>query len=282
LALKIENSSGARPQEGLEFADVVWEEIVEGGISRFVVVFNSQIPQEAGPVRSVRPMDGPIMGPTHGLLAFSGGQPRFVETAREAGLQVISDDGGDPGFFKSNSRKAPHNLYANVPDLFAQADPDHSALPAEEFTFAGSPETATAASAGEGAARVAFNMSGEAKPAWDWDPERGAWLRSEGSKEAVVASGERITATNVIGIKVELRNTGTSDAAGNPVPESVVVGTGEGVIATGGKAIAVTWSKESATAPMVLTTADGGAVTLAPGRTWIELVPQRDGTWSLS
>lgn len=74
LAVKIENTSAARPQTGLEDADVVWETIVEFQVSRFVAVYHSHTPAEIGPIRSVRPMDPLILAPTNGLLAFSGGQ----------------------------------------------------------------------------------------------------------------------------------------------------------------------------------------------------------------
>ena len=82
LAVKIENSVDARPQSGLNAADVVWEEVVEGGITRFVAVYHSTLPPEIGPIRSVRPMDAAIAGPLHGLFAFSGGQGPFVDADR--------------------------------------------------------------------------------------------------------------------------------------------------------------------------------------------------------
>ncbi|MDR1798341.1 MAG: DUF3048 domain-containing protein, partial [Bifidobacteriaceae bacterium] len=81
VAYKIENSPEARPQTGLDQADVVWETIVEGGIPRYIAVFHSKIPDVVGPVRSIRPMDGPIVCPTKGLLAFSGGKTHFINVA---------------------------------------------------------------------------------------------------------------------------------------------------------------------------------------------------------
>src|SRR3954447_25443220 len=82
LAVKIENSIDARPQTGLNAADIVWEEVVEGGITRFVAVYHSTLPEEIGPVRSVRPMDPAVAAPLHGLLAFSGGVQAYVDAAR--------------------------------------------------------------------------------------------------------------------------------------------------------------------------------------------------------
>src|SRR3954469_5369626 len=107
LAVKIENSVDARPQTGLNAADVVWEEVVEGGITRFVAVYQSVVPPEIGPVRSVRPMDPAIAAPLHGLMAFSGGQQQYVDALAAAGLQVLSQDNGSGGFYRSSDRSAP-------------------------------------------------------------------------------------------------------------------------------------------------------------------------------
>src|SRR5438309_8082921 len=85
LAVKIENSIDARPQTGLNSADLVYEEVVEGGITRFCAVFQSTVPPQVGPVRSVRPMDASIAGPLHGILAFSGGVRPYITAASNAG-----------------------------------------------------------------------------------------------------------------------------------------------------------------------------------------------------
>src|SRR5699024_2428343 len=111
VAVKVENSPQARPQTGLEDADIVWEELVEGGMTRFNAVFHSRLPDVVGPIRSVRPMDAGITAPFGGVLVISGGQPRFLAEVRGAGVQLVSDDDGDDGFFRSSERRSPHNLY---------------------------------------------------------------------------------------------------------------------------------------------------------------------------
>ena len=111
LAVKIENTAVARPQTGLDQADVVWETIVEFDVSRFIAVFHSQVPAEVGPIRSVRPMDPVILAPMHGLLAFSGGQPGILDLVAASGVQMISHDAGAPGMYRTKDRAAPHNVY---------------------------------------------------------------------------------------------------------------------------------------------------------------------------
>jgi hypothetical protein len=283
LAVKVENPKVARPQTGLEQADVVWEQMVEGGESRFIAVYNSQLPESVGPVRSIRPMDGPILGPTHGLLACSGGQSRFIDKAKDAGLEVLTEDSGHSGgFYRSTDRSMPHNLYLHPAGLVAEADDSHKALPAAEFTFADSAGSATAAKDGRAAASVAVTISGIAKPNWTWDESAKAYLRSEGETPSQSAAGVRLAAQNVIAVAVPIEMAGGADAAGNPIPESMIVGSGSGLVATGGKAMDVEWSKSSSGEPLILKLADGSEVTLAPGITWIELVPANEGRWVVS
>ncbi|NHT16741.1 DUF3048 domain-containing protein [Cellulomonas sp. IC4_254] len=280
LAVKIENTATARPQSGLEQADVVWETIVEFEVSRFVAVWQSQVPEELGPVRSVRPMDPDIVSPMHGLLTFSGGQPGILDLVAASPVQVISHDAGAAGLYRISSRSAPHNVYADPAALWAQADADHQSSPGEQFAFARTAERATAVVAGTPATTLAFDLSSQSKPSWTWNGT--VWERSEGSKPAVAASGARLSATNVVSIVAEHPNTQFGAQNGAPVPTYTLVGSGEGTLATGGKTVAVRWQKDSRDAPMQLFTADGAPATLAPGNTWVELVPAGTGSLTVS
>jgi hypothetical protein len=279
VAVKIENSPEARPQTGLEDADLVWEEIVEGGISRYIAVWNSMLPAEIGPIRSIRPMDGNIVAPLHGLMVCSGGKAPFIATARDVGLQVLSMDGGNAGFYRVKTRPAPHNVYADPADFLAQADEEHSAPPVPQFTYAATAGTASAGVAGKATGKITLDMSGAAHPNWEWDAAAGTWLRSEGERPAESASGARLSATNVVAMKVAVRTAQGRDPAGNSIPESIVIGSGTGFVATDGKILHVTWSKESADQVPALTDDAGSPVTLAPGKTWVELVPE-SGSWT--
>jgi hypothetical protein len=279
LALKIENPPEARPQSGLDQADVVWEEIVEGGISRFVAVFHSQIPGSAGPVRSVRPMDGAILGATGGLLAFSGGQGRFIDLAKEAGLQVIGHDQGGQGFYRNPDRWGEHALYAYPEELLAQADDKHKSKPRGDFEFAKAADSATAVADGAPATKVDLVMSGLAKPSWAWDG--GRWLRSEKGTPAQTPEGAQLGAANVVALSVQVGTAGGTDSAGSPIPDVQMVGSGRALVASGGKTIEATWEKAGVTDPVVLKDAKGNVVKLAPGNTWVELVPVEDGHWTV-
>jgi hypothetical protein len=275
LAVKIENSIDARPQTGLNAADVVWEEVVEGGITRYVAVYQSAVPAEIGPVRSVRPMDPAIAAPLHGLLAFSGGQQQYIDAAAAAGLQVLSMDAGAPGFYRTRGRRAPHNVYATPQTLLDQADAAHLASPPPQFTFAGPDQQPTT---GPAVSAVRLTMSGVSHPSWTWSAPDGAWLRTEGATPAVEVDGARLRATNVVVLAVNVVNTSARDPAGNPVPETQLLGSGSAVVAVAGSAMSATWSKASIADPLVLTGPDGAVARLAPGSTWVELMPNGTGS----
>lgn len=280
IAVKIENTAQSRPQTALDQADVVWETIVEFDVSRFVAVFHSQVPQEIGPVRSVRPMDMPIAKPLGGLFAYSGAQAPILALARNSGLQNFSFDEGDEAFYRVRSRSAPHNVYMNPSSLWARAEPSRGAPP-QQFAFARTPERASAVVGGTPAQTLTFRLSSAAKPAWTWDGSQGRWLRFEGSTPATVASGAQISAVNVVSIVANHPPSGFGAQNGASVPTYDLVGSGEGTLATGGKTIPVTWSKAAEDQPMVLTLADGTPATLAPGNTWVELVPSNGGSLTI-
>lgn len=282
LAIKVENSREARPQTGLEYADVVWEEIVEGGITRYIAVYHSQIPETVGPIRSVRPMDSNIIAPLAGLMVFSGGQPPFVQSVRDVGLQVISHDAGNAGFYRSSDRRAPHNVFGTPATFLEQADATHQDSPSGEFFFAADPAQATATASGTPTSSISVVMSGSSRPNWAWDEASGTFLRSEGTTPAVSSTGAQLAAKNVVVLKVSLFNTPYTDPAGNPVPETQVIGSGEAVVATGGKSVTATWTKLDAASPFSLTAADGTPITLAPGNTWVELMPTSSGSVTTS
>ncbi|MFC8922188.1 DUF3048 domain-containing protein [Cellulosimicrobium sp. NPDC057127] len=282
LAVKIENAPAARPQTGLEDADVVWEEVVEGGITRFVAVYHSRAPELVGPVRSVRPMDPAIVAPLHGVLAYTGGQPPFVDAVGAAGVQSVVMDHGDDGFVTTRERRAPHNVYGELEAFWAQADADRTSPPPAQLEHAREAGTGTATVAGAPAGRLDVRLTHSGRAVWDWAADQGAFVRSEGDRPAVSADGDRLAATNVVLVAATMVNTPFRDPAGAPVPETQLVGSGDAVVPSGGKHVAVSWSKAAVDAPLVLTGADGQPVRLEPGNSWIELVPTGSGSWSVS
>jgi len=277
LAVKIENSLDARPQTGLDAADVVWEQVVEGGITRFVAVYHSTLPAEVGPVRSVRPMDAAIAAPLHGLFAFSGGQQPYVDAVTDAGMQVLSSEAGSDGFYRIGDRGAPHNMYASPATLLTQADPAHQAAPPAQFAYATGGGQPAIATAGTPAASLALTLSGVSHPKWTWDPAGGTWARAEDGTPSVDTDGAPLDAVNVVVLRVDVITTGSRDPAGTPVPETLLEGGGEALVASAGRTMPATWVKRGETMPLVLLGADGNPIQLTAGNTWVELVPTAGG-----
>lgn len=270
LAIKIENSAAARPQENLDKADVVVEEYVESGISRLVAVFHSQYPESVGPIRSMRPMDKNIAGPFDGPLVFSGAQGRFIDDAAASGMKLIAQDVGSGGFYRSSGRAAPHNLYG-YPQRFAEQS-GGSPAPGEQWEWAFPAETATAQTDGTAASHIDISMSGYSQPDWRWDAGRELWMRSEGSSPHVTSAGTQLSATNVVMLWVDVQY--TSGDAKSSVPETMLAGRGgSGYVASGDKYIPVTWSKGGMRDAIVLKDGAGEEISLMPGQTWIELIP---------
>ena len=119
LTVKIENTPQALPQWGIDQADVVYEEIVNGGITRLAAIFNSHAPAKVGPVRSVRPTDTQVVWPIGGIFAYSGGAPYAVASISTAPVKLIDESSAGTAMFRDPDLYAPHNLFAIAPQLFA-------------------------------------------------------------------------------------------------------------------------------------------------------------------
>lgn len=273
VGIKVENTSAARPWFGLAEADIVFVEMVEGGLTRFHAVYNSAFPEVIGPVRSLRPMDAGILGMWDATLFASGGVPAFIGKVRDA-VDVRMEDGGDDGFFRSSGRRAPHNLMVDIPSVLDQLPVPESITPM--FAFSDAPSTV----GGPAAAEISVNYPG-ASSSWTWDPATGTFLRSDSGTAAVQDDGTRIDATNVIIMSVLTQSTGGVDSAGNAVPETILTGSGELTLFSGGTSTTGSWSKDGDTEPFVLTDSAGNPLTLAPGTTWVELLPSQ-GSFGVS
>ncbi|GAB4084487.1 hypothetical protein GCM10028784_11170 [Myceligenerans cantabricum] len=284
VSVKIENAPEARPTRGLEYADIVWEAVVEGGITRFVATYHSHLPDAVEPVRSVRPMDAAIVAPMKGMLAYSGGQLPFIDNVNRVSTQSIIMDEGHGGFYRDPSRGAPHNVIGKPKEFLPQERTDlrlYSPPPAQfEYAQRGG---GSAHQRGKKARTISVRLSNAQTTNWYWNSTSGTYLRSEGSAPSMSASGKRHAAKNVVVLSTKVINTRWTDPAGYPVPETKLAGaSGEGIIAAAGKRVRVTWEKKKPTAPIELTLANGEPAELAPGRTWVELVPRSTGSWNVS
>src|SRR5262245_5087536 len=115
IVVKIDNTSSAQPQVGLSDAELMVEELVEGGSTRLAAFFWTQTPDQVGPVRSMRSTDIGIVKPAEGVIVASGGAPPAIKDIKDAGIQTFVE--GAPGFSRDSGRTAPYNLMMNLGEL---------------------------------------------------------------------------------------------------------------------------------------------------------------------
>ncbi len=268
LAAKIDNHEEARPQIGLERTDIVFEELVEGGLTRYVAIWQSDIPDLIGPVRSIRPMDPDILSPFGGIVAYSGGQQQFVDMMKATPVYnaIHGQSDTDSTFYRMDGRTSPHDVVVKASELVSQ----HLDLapPQQQFAYSFDTATSTAVVEGTPTASVQIVYSDARYPGWAWDAASGTFLRSQEGSPDLDSNGAQLSAVNLLTLRVnEVYN---YDAE---VPQAVLVASGEATISTGGKTVHGTWSKDSATSPIRVVDDLGATVRLAPGNTWVQLVP---------
>lgn len=275
LVVKIDNAPRARPQVGLNQADLVVEELVEGGITRFAAVFHSQDSDPVGPVRSARSTDIGIASALHRpLFAYSGANRVFEEQVRQAPLVDVGAKAAPDRYYRDRARRVPYNLFSRTSALYQLAPADAVAPPAL-FVYRGAGEPPA------GAGIVAVQRAGirwAAPVEWEWDLAVGGWWRSQSGRRHVDNAGRGVAPANVVFQFLEYRDTGLRDSSGAAVPEAQVVGEGEAWVLTGGHLIPGRWSKPSAETVTRFVDSTGADIRLAPGRTWVELAPPGTGS----
>lgn len=271
LMAKIDNHPDAWPQVGLSQADIVFEELVEGGMTRYLGVWQSTIPAQLGPIRSIRPMDPAIASPFGGIIAYSGGQWAFVEAMQATPVvnAIHGESATDPFMFRADDRPGPHDVIVEAQGLVAAFNPDATMpAPAGPFAFAvDDPADATAVAAGTPTSAVDLWFSDGEQRTWTCDPASGSWLRAQNGVPDLDEQGMQLQFTNVVVVTVQIA------MLDGGVPETVLEGTGDAYVFTGCSWVQATWSKSGMAEPLQLLAADGSPVLLAPGTTWVELVP---------
>src|SRR4051794_5876019 len=281
LIVKIDNANEARPQAGLIEADVVFEEQVEGGITRLAAVFQSNDASPVGPIRSVRTTDINIFSALNKpMLGYSGGNKIFLNALHKSPIVDVGVDTYPKEYRRDKSRRGPHDLFSDTPKLYAHAKTDAVAPPAL-FQYRTKDQPATGAGAVPAShAQVTFNPS-LAVITWDWDAASGTWKRGQNHTADVDLAGCQAAGKNVIIQFVNYHNvSGIRDPSGAPVPEGTLIGTGEAWLLTDGHIVKGTWSKPSNGAVTTYTDAAGAPFQLTPGQTWVELPPAGTATVS--
>jgi len=270
LAVKIDNINPARPQAGVDHADVVFEEQVEGGLTRLLAVFQCDSVGRVGPVRSARTSDADMLALLHGsVFAYSGANPAALPPIRRHGDAVmISYDQYGNVFHRDGSRPAPHNVFSSTQLMLAAGVAHRHGLTAPKPLFTYAP-TATG-----GTKATAVGMSWpQASASWHWNGK--TWLRTQNGTADVLTDGNRVQAANVVVMSIKLGSTGLRDVLGNASPLDITVGSGKVWVFRDGTVITGTWHRAKISSPLQFVDAAGAPIALSPGRTWVELLPHQ-------
>ncbi|MFE7761495.1 DUF3048 domain-containing protein [Streptomyces sp. NPDC057438] len=261
LAVKIDNVSAARPQTGLDAADVVYAEQVEGGLSRLMAVYATKFPASVGPVRSARESDLELLRQFHEpTLAFSGAQSKLLPLIDRAPLHAETPEDAGDAYFRGDEKPAPHNLYLR-PGKLVGSPPGADAL-TTGFRYGPAPEGGTpedSRTVRYPAARFTFTWSGDSH----------RWQVSMDGTPTITTDGARVAPATVVVQHVTIRASRFHDYLGNNTPYTETVGSGRAEVLRDGRVFDARWERETATDGTTFTTTDGAPMDFARGQVWV-------------
>jgi hypothetical protein len=269
LVIKIDNVDAARPQAGVNQADVVYEEIVEGSLTRLAAVFQSRGSDPVGPVRSVRTTDVHLLAQLNKpLFASSGGNPGARAELGDSSLVDVGATEVPDKYFRESTHAPPHNLYTRTTDLWS-AGAGRGGRPPSLFTYraAGAPRPAGAIPT----SGVTINY-GNAQADYTWNGS--GWARKQNGRNHVDDKGVQVAPANVI---IQFTNYGIS-MADESSPEAIVTGSGEAWVFTDGYLVRGRWTRKNDSSVTAYTDDNGNPIGLTPGTTWVALPRQGTAT----
>lgn len=267
VAVKIDNAPLARPQRGLDDADVVYEEAVEGRMTRFLAIFSSKAAADIGPVRSARESDLPLLH-AYGKVAlgFSGANRGVLATVRRNPVYDCSYDAHPGAYTVAGRRVDAFNFVTSYDRLLALA-PQSAVAHDVGFRFGDLATSGTTSGKS-----LALTWSRFARTGWTWSAEKKLYLRSMDGAPAMLRNGKRQSAPNVLVQYVTVQNSRYRDVHGTPSPYTTTTGSGKFVLLRDGKAISGTWKRAGLGATHFLDKS-GKDVRLHTGPVWVMLVP---------
>jgi Protein of unknown function (DUF3048) N-terminal domain/Protein of unknown function (DUF3048) C-terminal domain len=263
IVTKIDNTGSAAPQAGLGSADLVVEELVEGGLTRLAVFYYAELPDEVGPVRSMRASDIGIVSPVDGVIVTSGAAATTKARINGAGIDFYEE--GAAGISRASNRSAPYNVMADLTTI-ARTAAGEPARPADYLPWGDAADLPR----GKAATTVNAGFSGGHTTAWRY--QGGRYVNTNSN----AAADDQFPADSVLVLRVPVCDAGYRDPAGNPVPETKLEGRGAAMLFHGGRLVRGTWTKSALDAPLELRN-KAGELMVPAGHVWIELVPAGGG-----
>ena len=270
LVVKIDDTNAAHPQIGVESADVVYVEQVEGGLTRLAAIYTSKLPPLIGPIRSARISDIELLAQFGRVgFAYSGAQSKMRPVIAAANLENLSAERNPPSIYgKDPDRPGPVDMILK-PDLLlerANANPKIriETATASVFPFGDAPK-------GETNTAVAKVKWPSAKYELRWDSTNEKWLIYFNEKPNMAANGEHLYADTAIIQIVSITPSIYGDKFGEITPFSKTTGSGKAVMLRDGFSYQISWQRNLETDVTTWKSADGGIANFKPGRTWIFL-----------
>lgn len=269
VSVKIENSPAARPHHNIQLADVVYETVTEGGITRFNALYHSQAPDSLGPVRSARLSDLYIVPQYKALFAFSGASSTVNGAIAAAGLDNLSQDAGvSAPYRRVSGRSAPHNLFGSVPAVRDVAAQRGMATTAEITGLAFDRRSVEATPT---ITKITVPFSPANTVVWTYDQASNAYLRvNNGRPFQDAGTGEQVRATNVVVMWAQ-HNAVSRDKTGSTTFDIILEGSGRASVFRDGQRYDGMW-EATRDAPPVFKAEDGTQIRLTPGTTWMQVV----------
>ena len=265
LAVKIDNTAKSHPQRGLTKADVVYIEQVEGGVTRLVAVFSSQLPEKVAPVRSARYTDIGILRQYGTVaLAYSGSNRGVGRALRKADIKLLSNDVSRRGYDRTSSRPAPYNVVGDPAELLKRAGKGVDVPKQVGYEFGELPAGGTKATSVT--ARYPMATVGAV-----WSKKRTEWLLSMDGNKAMAEEGGQLGASTFVIQYATVKGSRFHDVNGVTSPETETTGHGRALIFRNGQVFKGLWSRKKATAPTTYTIGGEKAV-FAPGTVWVALI----------
>jgi hypothetical protein len=269
LVVKIDDTAAAHPQAGLEDADVVYIEQVEGGLTRLAAVFSSKIPDVVGPVRSARISDLELLE-QFGRVAFaySGAQSKLLPVIAQANLENLgAQRQGRDIYANDPARMAPTAMILQAKTLMNKVALQGSSIAISKnigWNFGETPETGTAVSS----VKVSWPAS-----SYDvnWSQSENRWLLSQRGLPDLAASGLQLGPTTFVIQFVSITPSEYYDKVGGVTPFSATVGSGKGFVLRDGLAIEAIWNRPTAQSGTTWTLPSGEEILFAPGQVWVAL-----------
>jgi hypothetical protein len=268
LAIKVDNYPAARPQSGLDKADIVFEEPVEGGITRLVAVFQCQEASSVGDIRSARAVDVQILDQlSHPLFIHAGGIAPVLSLVQQGNLVDENIFAHSSIIDLDHSRVAPYSTFTSTEQGWG-LDPSDTTAPVPLFSYSATVPAGTAIDS------LHIPYSGTNDNTWTWSSSAGRWMLAFSGRPAMLADGNQISTTNIVvqSVAVTYGPWAESGCCSLEV-QSQMTGSGSLLVLRNGEEIAGTWQRTSLDDPTSLIASDGSTIALAPGPTWVEIVP---------